>query len=112
MLTNPLLQVFPGRAMTCVFDPDKALCQIRTSEGDKTATPDQTDCRPNCRNKAYTDRDIAALRHEVAELQTAQRTSLAPSPRHQRLNATIERLQRIIDTHEGDERETAEQETP
>lgn len=112
MLTNPLLQVFPGRAMTCVFDPDKALCQIRTSEGDSTATPDQTDCRPNCRNKAYTDRDIAALRHEVAELQTAQKTSLAPSPRHQRLDATIERLQGIIDTHVGDEPETAEKETP
>jgi integrase len=102
MLANPLLQVFPGRAMTCVFDPDKALCQIRTSEGDKTVTPDQTDCRPNCRNKAYTDRDIAALRHEVAELQAAQTVSLAPSPRRQRLNATIERLQEIIDNHEGD----------
>ena len=111
MLTNPLLQVFPGRAMTCVFDPDKALCQIRTSGGDKTATPDQTDCRPNCRNKAYTDRDIAALRREVAELEAAQRTSLAPSPRHQRLNTTIERLQKIIDTH-GDEPKAAEQETP
>ena len=112
MLANPLLQVFPGRAMTCVFDPDKALCQIRTSEGDTTATPDQTDCRPNCRNKAYTDRDIAALSHEVAELNTAQRASLAPSPRHQRLNATIERLQGIIDTHMGDEPGIAEQETP
>lgn len=112
MLTNPLLQVFPGRAMTCVFDPDKALCQMRTSEGDRTATPDQTDCRPNCRNKAYTDRDIAALRQEVAELRIAQRRSLAPSPRHQRLNATIERLQGIIDIHVGDEPETAEQEAP
>lgn len=111
LLANPLLQVFPGRAMTCVFDPDKALCQIRTSEGDKTATPDLTDCRPNCRNKAYTDRDIATLRHEVAELQTAQRTSLAPSPRNHRLNATIERLQGVIDTHVGDEPEPAEQET-
>ena len=39
LLANPLLQIFPARAMTCVFDPDKALCQIRTSEGDKTATP-------------------------------------------------------------------------
>jgi len=112
MLTNPLLQVFPGRAMTCVFDPDKALCQIRTSEGDRTAIPDQIDCRPNCRNKAYTGRDIAALRHEVAELKTAQRTSLAPSPRHHRLNATIERLQAIIDNHVDDDPETAEQEAP
>ena len=112
LLANPLLQIFPARAMTCVFDPDKALCQIRTSEGDKTATPDQTDCRPNCRNKAYTDRDIAALRHEVAELQTAQRTSLAPSPRHQRLNATLERLQEIIDTHEGDEPEPPSRRQP
>jgi hypothetical protein len=112
MLTNPLLQVFPGRAMTCVFDPDKALCQIRTSEGDKTVTPDQTDCRPNCRNKAYTDRDIASMRLEVAELQAAQETSLAPSPRHRRLNATIERLRETIDTHKGDEPKSPAQETP
>lgn len=61
MLTNPLLQVFPGRAMTCVFDPDKALLpDSNKRKGGQDRHPDQTDCRPNCRSKAYTDRDIAA----------------------------------------------------
>ena len=80
--------------MTCVSIPTKRYARSEQARGTRPPPPDQTDCRPNCRNKAYTDRDIAALRHEVAELQTAQRTSLAPSPRHQRLNATLERLQR------------------
>ena len=59
--------------------------------------------------KAYTDRDIAALREEVAELQHAQTTSLAPSPRYQRLNATVERLEGIINDHVGFDAQTAEQ---
>jgi hypothetical protein len=68
MLANPLLQIYPGRAMTCVFDQAKALCQIRGTQGDVRATPDQDDCRPTCRNLAYTDRDIAALRRQATEL--------------------------------------------
>ncbi|MFG1710570.1 hypothetical protein ACFLIM_46130 [Nonomuraea sp. M3C6] len=33
LLNNPLLQIHPGRAMVCVFDPDKALCQLARVEG-------------------------------------------------------------------------------
>jgi hypothetical protein len=100
MLGNPLLQIFPGRAMTCVFDQAKALCQMRRAQGDPRVTPDQDDCRPNCRNIAYTDRDIDELRVEVAGIRDIVDDSLAPSPRNQRASAESERLQRIIDNHD------------
>ena len=51
MLANPLLQIFPGRAMTCVFDQTKALCQVRSAEGNPRVTPDQDDCRRDCHNE-------------------------------------------------------------
>lgn len=100
MLTNPLLQIYPGRAMTCVFDQTKALCQIRSTEGDVRATPDQDDCRPNCRNIAYTDRDIAQLRTRADQLQDVLGDFLAPSPRHRRLRAELDRLRNLIRDHE------------
>jgi hypothetical protein len=100
MLANPLLQIFPGRAMTCVFDQAKALCQVRRAQGDPRVTPDQDDCRPNCRNIAYTDCDMDQLRVEVAGIRAIVDDSLAPSPRHQRACAESERLQRIIDNHD------------
>jgi hypothetical protein len=100
MLTNPLLQIYPGRAMTCVFDQTKALCQIRSTEGDVRVTPDQDDCRPNCRNIAYTDRDIAQLRTQADQLQDVLGDFLAPSPRHRRLRAELDRLHHLIRDHE------------
>ncbi|NKQ58446.1 hypothetical protein HFP15_36915 [Amycolatopsis sp. K13G38] len=99
MLTNPLLQIYPGRAMTCVFDQAKALCQLRSGEGDVRATPDQDDCRPTCRNLAYTDRDIAALHQQATELESLLGDFLAPSPRHQRARAELDRLHALIRNH-------------
>lgn len=99
MLANPLLQIYPGRAMTCVFDQAKALCQIRGTQGDIRATPDQDDCRPTCRNLAYTDRDIAALRQHATDLEELLGDFLAPSPRHQRVRAELHRVQALIRNH-------------
>ena len=104
MLTNPLLQIYPGRAMTCVFDQHKALCQLRSAEGDIRITPDQDDCRPNCRNIAYTDRDIAQLRAQTTQLQEQLGDYLAPSPRHRRLRADLDRLRDIIRDHQQERR--------
>ena len=81
MLANPLLQIFPGRAMTYVFDQAKALCQVPRAQGDPRVTPDQDDCRPNCRNIAYTDRDMDQLRVEVAGIHAIVDDSLAPAAR-------------------------------
>jgi hypothetical protein len=63
-------------------------------------TPDQDDCRPECHNIAYTDRDIDQLRVHIAGIRELLDESLAPSPRHQRARAELERLQRIIDNHD------------
>ncbi len=103
MLTNPLLQVYPGRAMTCVFDPAKALCQQHRAEGDSRTTPDLDDCRTTCQNIAYTDRDTRQLRQRAARLHALLGDFLAPSPRSQRIRAERDRLQMLIRDHERDQ---------
>ncbi|MGW5924262.1 hypothetical protein ACWFPY_35165 [Nocardia fluminea] len=100
LLANLLLQIYPGKAMTCVFDQSKALCQIRSAEGDSRTTPDQDDCRSNCRNIAYTDRDIQQLREEADLLAALTEQSLAPSPRHHRAQSELDRLRRVIANHD------------
>lgn len=86
--------------MTCVFDPAKALCQLRPADDDVRRTPDQDDCRPTCRNIAYTDRDIAAVRHRAAQLHTLANDHLAPSIRHHRERAELDRLRAAIRRHD------------
>jgi hypothetical protein len=49
VVANPLLQIYPGRAMTCVFDPAKALCQLHTADGDVRRTPDRATAGPTAR---------------------------------------------------------------
>src|SRR6266540_5285864 len=100
LVTNPLLQIFPGRGMTCVFDPTKALCQLRPAEHDVRRTPDQDDCRPTCQNIAYTDRNIADIRRHAAQLHDLVNDHLAPSPRHHRERAELDRLRAIIRHHD------------
>ncbi len=100
LVTNPLLQIFPGRGMTCVFDPAKALCQLRPAEDDVRRTPDQDDCRPTCQNIAHTDRNIADVRRQAAELQDLVDDHLAPSLRHHRERAELDRLRTIIRHHD------------
>lgn len=99
LLANPLLQIYPGRAMTCVFDQAKALCQLRSSEGDVRTTPDQDDCQPACRNLAYTDRDIATLRQQATNLEALLGDFLAPSPRYQRARPELDRIHTLIHNH-------------
>jgi hypothetical protein len=99
MLANPQLQIYPGRAMTCVFDPAKAICQLRSNERDHRATPDQDDCRSNCGNIAYTDRDITIFRKQAKDLEALLGDFLAPSPRYHRARAELNRVRDIIRNH-------------
>jgi len=85
--------------MTCVFDATKALCQLHTTDGDVRRTPDQDDCRPNCQNLTYTDRDITDLRVRVARLRELTADYLPPSPRWQRHRAERDRLAGILRDH-------------
>ncbi len=100
MLANPTLQIYPGRAVTCVFDPAKALCQLRRADDEPRETPDVDDCRTDCQNRAYTDRDIDELRKRLDRFQQLLGDFLAPSPRHARIRAERDRLRRILHDHE------------
>jgi len=100
LLANTELQIYPGRAMTCVFDAAKAPCQLRRSQDDTARTPDQDDCRPTtCQNIAYTDRDIAELEVQAAELQAVIDDPLAPSIRKRRDRHELARIRKIITDH-------------
>jgi hypothetical protein len=102
LLANPLLQLYPAKGMTCVFDPGKAKCRL-TSAGDgddARRTPDLSDCQPGCQNIARTDQDIAVLRQQAAELALLVNDPLGPEPRRQRERRKLERLTGILDEHE------------
>jgi hypothetical protein len=57
--------VYPGTFATCVFQPDKALCQQQRDLGGATR-PGLGDCRPlECGNVALTTDNLTALRVEL-----------------------------------------------
>jgi len=99
-LNSPELQVFHGRAMVCVFNPAKALCQLSKLTDDDRRTPDLTDCRPECQNIARTDRDIETLREDNAILAAEAEDPLAPEPRRMRARRVMEGKASIIAEHE------------
>lgn len=58
--------------MTCVLDPKRAACRLRSEENGTRRTPDLDDCRPNCVNIARTDHDIEHVLVQIERL-TARR---------------------------------------
>ncbi|MCX3059651.1 hypothetical protein [Streptomyces beihaiensis] len=99
LLDNPALQIHKGKGMTCVFDPAKAKCRLGSGENIRR-TPDLTDCQPGCQNIARTDRDIAVLRDQVAELEGLVDDPLSPGPRRERERHELARLTQIVDDHD------------
>jgi len=102
LMANPLLKIFHGQGMTCVFDPQQAACQLRGTKDDPLVTPDIDDCRPRCPNIARTDRDIDVVRAKHSELAEIIADVLAPPIRHQRDRHEMERLATILTAHEDD----------
>jgi hypothetical protein len=103
VLANPSLQIYPGKGMTCVFDPSQALCQMRGADtGDDRRTPDLDDCRPLCRNIARTDRDIEVVGQQAEQLQILVDDPLAPPIRHARERRRLDRLKQILHEHQPD----------
>jgi hypothetical protein len=89
--------VFPGRFVTCVFNPDKALC-LRSRKGDGQG-PVLPDCKPfSCRNVALTPANLAAWREQLARLNQvlASADVLAPYLRH-RLTEQRDQIARFLD---------------
>lgn len=109
MLANPDLQIFSGKGMTCVLDPAKAACRLAGDDHGARRTPDITDCRPTCANIARTDRDIAYLRGQVAQLQGTVDDLLAPPIRHAREHRELDRLQQIVTDHDHGARDDQDQ---
>lgn len=99
LLANPLLQIYHGEGMTCVFDATKAACQLRGARDDPLVTPDIDDCRPGCRNIARTDRDMATVRRDRDRLAAAVADRAAPPLRHQREQRELARIDTIIEEH-------------
>jgi hypothetical protein len=72
--------VYPGTYATCVFNPDRALCQ-RQHDARGNLRPSLGRCRPlECRNTALTADNTAALSAEIAAItgQLAARPVLPP----------------------------------
>ncbi|MCT7365031.1 hypothetical protein A7G45_19345 [Mycolicibacterium llatzerense] len=100
LLANPLLQIYHGEGMTCVFDATKAACQLRGARDDPLVTPDVDDCRPGCRNIARTDRDLETVRRHRDRLAEAVADRAAPPLRHQREQRELARVDMIIREHD------------
>ncbi|WP_157928633.1 hypothetical protein [Mycobacteroides abscessus] len=62
-------QIFPSRYVTCIYDPDKALCHRQLDESPKPST---ARCAPlNCHNVALTDDNRAQWLQEIGDLSDA-----------------------------------------
>nr|WSX53967.1 polymorphic toxin type 44 domain-containing protein [Streptomyces sp. NBC_00974] len=94
------LKVCPGAFVTCVYNPDRALCRARHGEA---SGPERADCQPlACRNTALTADDRAALTAHAAELDTALSHGdlLAPYVRH-RLTEQHQQTIAFLSRHYG-----------
>ena len=101
--------IYPGEFVTCVHNPDRALCRRDSNGG-----PSLADCQPfRCRNVALTEENTDALLAWLKRLEDtlAKRTVLAPYLRHrleERRTELITFLQaNDIPTHKHDQ-ETAD----
>jgi len=92
--------VFPGEFVTCVFNPDKALCLRAGTPSDQG--PALADCQPMaCRNVALTGDNLAAWRQHLARLdQALSDRTLAPYLRH-RLTQQRDDIIRFLETTGG-----------
>lgn len=101
VLANPSLQIYPGKAMTCVFSASTALCELSPGLDDARFTPDTDDCRPGCRNIARTEENIAEVQAEADQLRVTVDDEASPPIRLERERQRLARLEKIIEDHSG-----------
>ncbi len=90
--------IYPGKYVTCVHDPTKALCE-RARHGGSEGLPDNGGCQPlACRNVALPVANIDALRHEyrTADARLAGPPPLPPLLTH-RLSARRDEIAVFLD---------------
>ncbi|MEV8119612.1 hypothetical protein AB0268_04355 [Pseudarthrobacter oxydans] len=96
LLQDPVLQLFKGRGMHCVFNKATALCTKESEE-----EPSLGECRSSCSNIARTDGDILELR---ADIESLPDDPLAPPIRHRRLELIKQTLTDAVKNHEEPKR--------
>ncbi|MET8248712.1 hypothetical protein ABZV31_32600 [Streptomyces sp. NPDC005202] len=99
VLTTHDPEVYPGTYVTCVFNPDKALCRPKIAPRGQRPRPVALDCRPlDCHNVALTPDNASALAAEADRLddQIRSRPTLPPlllADVHRRRDAILGFLQ-------------------
>ena len=77
--------IYLGQFVTCVYNPDKALCRRQLAAAGDQTMPDLANCRPlQCRNVALTAENLKALTNQLHQLDThlARADLLAPYVAH------------------------------
>lgn len=98
--TDP--DVHHGEGMTCVHRAETAECRkALTAQGRPADGPDESECRSNCQNLAYTDRDIITLRQRLTILRDAAADPLSPVPLRSRVQAQADQVRQIIERHDN-----------
>ena len=97
-LTNPSLNIFHGKLVTCVFRPDTALCQSAAAEDSNPSFPH---CRSSCSNIAYTDRDMTKLTGQLTILQQDLAAPGLPEPLKRRIGEHVLAIEQAIQRHEA-----------
>ncbi|UQI49854.1 integrase (plasmid) [Streptomyces sp. HU2014] len=97
LLTNPTLAVHdnPNAFLTCVYNPDKALCRLRASQ----ATPNLDRCVSACANIARTDHHAAQLTIKADELDKQAVGEFIPEPLAERLRTHAAGLRNLAQKH-------------
>ena len=105
---NPQLRIYDNaqQFVTCCYDQAKALCHPdRQTAASSHESPDITRCQPTCGNIARTDRNIDQIAAAVAKHELEIDSPTTPQPLRARLQDRVANLRRIVDEHQGEERE-------
>lgn len=100
---NPRMRIYDNgqQPVACCYDAAKALRHPEKKRRNNTlASPDVTRCNPNCGNVARTDRHIASIRSEIANLHQEWQSPVTPEPLRQRIQQRIHSLEKLVDEHE------------
>ncbi|MGW3957222.1 integrase [Streptomyces sp. NPDC004752] len=97
LMANPALAVHdnPHAFLTCVYNPDKALCQLRARQ----TTPRLDRCEPTCANIARTDNHARQLLAKADELDRQATSEPLPQPLAERLQAHATKLRHFAEEH-------------
>jgi len=105
--SNPRLRIYDNNEqfVTCCYDQSKALCHPDRDRATRVeASPDITNCQPNCGNIARTDRNIASVETAMEQARNEIASPTTPLPLKVRLEQRIDNLNRIVDHHRNPQR--------